>query len=240
MRVVLVDDNELTRAGYAEILRTSPGIELVAAVGHADALAWTEEWAAVDVAIVDAADEGSERDQFPGVAVVRRARACQGRGRPTVVVVTGHFMNDGLRHRMHEAQADFFFLRADLRSADALRDVVLHPERHRRGVPPVTDPETPELLGVDGADLERLVSYVDDHGLHAALGGGEGRRAEPRSRAWLRHRRAMTEASGVRPRNVTTGNLPGESQRWASIRQLSRIYRWAARIPPLDDGTRRP
>jgi CheY-like chemotaxis protein len=231
-----VDDNELTLRGFAEPLRASPAIELVAAIGHQEALAWQHEWAGADVVIVDAADEGSTADHFPGVKVVRRIRSCAG-DRPTIVVVTGHFMNDGLRHRMADARADFFFLRANLRSAEGLRDVVLRPEAYRRGVPPVENVEMRRLLGVtDDADVENLVGYVDDHGLEDAFDPGAYKRREPRSRVWARHRRAITESSGITPRNVTTGGIPTKAQRWASMRQLSRIYRWAARIDQPDDG----
>lgn len=236
-RAVLVDDNELTRVGFAEALRSSPEIELVGSIGHAEGTAWASEWADVDVVIVDAADEGAVGDQFPGVQVVRRIRSCQGHDHPTVIVVTGHFMNDGLRHRMAEANADFFFLRAELRSIEVLHNVVLHPERYRRGVPAVQDQDTPRLLGITGAaDVEQLVRYIDDHELHEAFGHGTAIREGPRSRSWIGHRGAIAGASNVEPRNVTTGDIPREGQRWPSLRQLSRIYRWAARVQRSSDN----
>lgn len=110
---------------------------MAAAFGHSEARAWSGDWAEIAVVVVDAADESSTGDQFPGVGVVLHIRAATaGRSRPTIVVVTGHFLHDGLRHRMADADADFFFLRSDLRSPDALIDVVLHPEHYRRGVAP--------------------------------------------------------------------------------------------------------
>ena len=175
--------------------------------------------------VVDAADEGRAGDQFPGVAVVRRVRSAAGRG-PLVVVVTGHYLHDGLRHRMAEAGADFFFLRSELRSPESLVDVVLHPEHHRRGVPDVADADVPGVLGIaPGSDVEAFVGWVDGQGLGPALDGGD----RPRSRRWARARREAAEAGGVEPRNLTTGDAP-RNQPTPSIRQLARLWEWAARI----------
>ena len=125
-----------------DAVRRAPDLELVGSFGHGAAIAWEGDWSTVDVAVVDAADERSEGDQFPGVGVVRHIRtATQDGPRPTVVVVTGHYLHDGLRHRMADADADFFFLRSDLRSPADLVDVIIHPERYRRGVAPVADIE---------------------------------------------------------------------------------------------------
>ncbi len=89
-----------------------------------------------------------------------------------MVVVTGHYLHDGLRHRMADADADFFFLRSDLRSPADLVDVIVNPERYRRGVAPVADIEGARALGLDrGADVERFVAYVE--------GQGPGRPARP-------------------------------------------------------------
>jgi CheY-like chemotaxis protein len=228
--VVVVDDNQLTMPGFVDALRSSPEVELVAGFDHGDALAWTGEWAEVDVVIVDAADEARAGDQFPGVAVVRRIRERAGRERPLVVVVTGHYLHDGLRHRMAAAGADFYFLRSDLRSADFLVDVVLHPERHRRGVPPVADPAAAQVLGVaPSSDVESFVGWVEGEELGPALGGDGGPRAEPRSRRWARLRRDAAGAGRIEPRNLTTGDVP-LGQATPSIRQLARLWRWAARV----------
>lgn len=227
----MVDDNTLTLPGFVQAVDAAPELELVAGFGHDDALAWTGDWAAVDALVVDAADEDRPGDQFPGVAVVRHVRAAIDAGDhgPVVVVVTGHYLHDGLRHRMAAAGADFFFLRSDLRSPGALVDVVLHPDGHRRGVPSPADRERLGLLGVGrGADVERFVSWVDERGLGPDL-AGDGGRAEPRSRRWGRIRKEAAGAGGIEPVNLTTGNQP-RGQHSPSIRQLGRLWQWAARV----------
>lgn len=218
---------------------------MVAAVGHDEARAWGRRWAAVDVVLVDAADERRAGDQFPGVAVVRAVRAATPENGPLVMVVTGHYLHDGLRHRMAEAGADFFFLRAELWSPAALLDVVLHPERHRRGVPPVVDPGAAQVLGLGpGADLEGLVGWIDGQdGLGDEIdpGAGRGRRVDPRSRRWLRVRRGAADAGRIRPVNLTTGGPPRDSD-VPSVRQLGRLWAWAARVgrPDHPDDPDRP
>jgi hypothetical protein len=180
--------------------------------------------------VVDAADEGRPGDQFPGVAVVRRIRSAAAPTQPLIVVVTGHFLHDGLRHRMKDAGADFYFLRSDLRSPEDLADVVLHPERHRRGVPAAGDPTAAQLFGVDGAtDVESFVTWVDGQDLGPALTGHTSGRADPRSRRWTRVRRDAAAAGGIEARNITTGDAP-RRQTTPSIRQLAALWQWAARI----------
>lgn len=240
---MVVDDNELTRACFVNALQASSEIHVVAALDHAQALVWDREWTDVDVALMDAADERMAGDQFPGVTVVRRVRACQGENRPVVVVVTGHFFNDGLRHRMAVNGADFFFCRASLRSNDTLVEVVVHPERYRRGVPAVADSIRCQTLGITGRTrVDALVSYVEEHGLEEVFGSDDYRRQEPRSRIWFRHRRAIAQVARIEPINVTTGFAPRPKQYSPSIRQLRAAYRWSAKTehsaetPVMDDG----
>lgn len=233
-RVALVDDNSLTLPAFAEALARSEEVEVVAAVGHATAAGWEREWLDMDVLVVDAADEGRAGDQFPGVEIVRRARSAAAADdhELIIIVVTGHSLHDGLRFRMARAGADFYFPRSDLRSPDVLVDVVTHPQRWRRpGVPGLGDPQTLSLLGIDDVvDIEAAIAYADREGLGPALDPESGGRTDPRSRRWSRHRRSMAEAGRIEPVNTTTGNRP-LGQDTPSILQLSRLFRWAARVP---------
>lgn len=226
----MVDDNQLTLPGFVRALETSAEVEVVAGLNHDEALAWEGDWSTVDALVLDAADEGRAGDQFPGVAVVRRVRGTTDGTGPLIVVVTGHYLHDGLRHRMAAAGADFYFLRSDLRSHEALLDVVLHPERHRRGVPDVVDGHARQVLGVGpAADVESFVALVEAEDLSHALTEGHGPREGPRSRRWARFRREAAGASGIAPVNLATGDTPLR-QDTPSIRQLSRLWQWAARI----------
>jgi len=233
-RVVVVDDNSLTLPGFVQAVRDAPELDLVGGMDHGSALAWEGDWADVDVVVVDAADESCVGDQFPGVGVVRHVRSAGARRQPLVIVVTGHYLHDGLRHRMAAAGADFYFLRSELRSPDALVDVVLHPERYRRGVPGVANPDTRLALGVGATSaVESFVGWVDGQdAVHTLTSRGRSRH-DPRSRHWARLRRDAADAGGIAPRNLTTGQAP-IGQATPSIRQLSRLWEWAARIRSPD------
>jgi hypothetical protein len=147
-----------------------------------------------------------------------------------VAVVTGHFFNDGLRRCMAEVGADFFFLRSDLRTAAELIDFVMHPDRYRRGVPPVADKTTMRALGVtQRSRVSELVLYAARQNLEAALDPDRPERPERHSRRWSRHRQAIAEASGIEPVNLTTGDAPRANQRTPSWRQLSRALTWASK-----------
>lgn len=187
--------------------------------------------------LVDAADEDRAGDQFPGVEVVRHIRAVCTDSPPIIIVITGHFLHDGLRYRMAEAGADFYFFRGNLRSADGLLDIVLHPDRYRRGVPPLNDADQLRLLGLAaGTNLDGLVAYVDQHHLGAALDDTSPVRHEPRGRHWLRQRKAIAAAGSIKAVNITTGDMPFRGGAEPSWRQLRRVFSWAARVRPVDDG----
>ncbi len=110
IRLVVVDDDDISRAGITTILGAAPGLEIVAALDHDAAAAWGERWRGVDVVLVDAADERRDDDHFPGVSVIECVRRHRDRRQTRVIVLTGHFFNGALRRRIREAGADFFRL----------------------------------------------------------------------------------------------------------------------------------
>lgn len=200
-------------------------------MGHRQALCEAQLWHDVEVVILDAADEGRLGDQFPGVTVVRHVRSHAGANGPIIVVVTGHFFDDGLRRRMADADADFFFLRPEIRSPQRLIDIVLNPENYRRGVPPVRDRREEALLGInESSTLDDFIGYAEANGLEGTLEGGDVGRTGPGRRSLIRHRRALAKESGIDTLNVTTGNPPDTSQKGPSMRQLRKVWAWAARV----------
>ena len=208
---------------------------MLAAIGHDRALRERQLWTDVDVVLLDAADEGRAGDHFPGVGVVRHIRSNAGDSVPTVVVVTGHFFDDGLRHRMAEVGADFFFLRPEIRSSEKLIDIVLNPKRYRRGVPEVSDKVGVGLLGITGGSvIEGFVGYVEANELEATLNGVDRAGASQSRRSLLRHRKGLAKASGIETLNISTGFPPGEFQKSPSMRQVRKIWAWAARVKYSD------
>jgi DNA-binding NarL/FixJ family response regulator len=237
-RVVVVDDDDISRRGMASLLAESPEVSVVAAMSHTDALGWDSGWDHVDVALVDAADENSDTDHFPGVAVVERIRLRRAPQQTMIAVVTGHFFDDAVRRRMREARADFFYHRIDVKDAGALYDAVLRPRSARRGVPAEVDAEAEFCQGVTATTrVNRAVAYAIEHGLEQRLAD----RQQPRSRFWLRLRREFNHAARLNP--VTTdGRSPDRPQELPSLPQIARFLAWATKVktnhPALADPAR--
>jgi hypothetical protein len=177
----------------------------------------------VDVVVVDAADERLDGDQFPGVGVVELVRQRRSSVQTTVVVVTGHFFNDALRRRMKEAGADFFFHRSEVQDAARLRQVVLHPDLDC-GVPDVADPETLVRLGIGRSTR---VNDAVRFGTEAGLVGRPVSHGGPRSRAWMRLRRAFNDVARLQP--TTADGRPTERAEEPSRPQIARMLDWATR-----------
>ena len=226
-RVILVDDDDIARHGMATLLHGTDGIEVVGSFSHSEALQVGASWAEADVVVVDAADEQSSFDQFPGVAVVEALRSHRGRSETTVIVVTGHFFDPALRRRMREAAADFFYHRSDLRSAGALRGAVLRPARQYEVSASDDLDDLDDLVrhGVSRATrVNEAVRFAGQHG----LSGLPAPRGE-RSRAWLRRRQEFNRVARLSPMN-RTGLPPDRDQHEPSLVQIDRFLRWATRV----------
>lgn len=217
------------RRGFADVLAEHPAIQVVASVDHAGVEA--VDWNAVDVVFVDAADESLTDDQFPGVDTVLHIRRSQ-HHRATVTIVTGHFLHDGLRWRMKEAGADFFYSREDVRTPEAVLDLALNPGHGARGVPPVQDAAAIEALGVrEYSRVNLALEHLRRARAWEALGGFVSR-PDARSRKWARLR-AEVAATG----RIVAANADGipphrDAQVSPSVTQLRRFYAWFTQIRP--------
>jgi DNA-binding NarL/FixJ family response regulator len=219
-----VDDDEVARRGFVDILSGDPRVGSVVAASHDVATRWRDEWTGVDVVLVDAVDEGRDDDQFPGVRVVEQVRAMACR-QPTVIVLTPYFSDDALRRRMREARADYFCRRAELGRADRLLDAVCGSGLRQRAVPGPIDLETQFRHGVtDATRVNRGVSFALVHRLPELL----AQRPSPRSRMWLRLRQEFNDEARLSP--VTAdGRLPDRQQDLPSLPQIARFLDWATR-----------
>lgn len=208
----------------AELLGDRSELEIVAALTHEQAL-HQPRWDAVDVAVVDAADERQKVDQFPGVSVVEAIRG-QGGDHTSVIVVTGHFFDDAVRRRMREAGADFFYNRIEVHDAATLYRAVLDSDKESaRGVPPESDPETMFRLGVTSdTRVNAGVQFAQDHPIELELSGGAIRR----TRAKLRYRLIFGRAAGLNPVNAD-GRPPDREQMAPSLPQIQRFVDWATK-----------
>lgn len=225
IRVVVIDDDDLSRRGIAELLGDDGRFVVTDQLNHDDALA-TTGWESVDIALVDAADTRREDDDmFPGVSVVEHIRSVRNADETTIVVITGHFFEDALRLRMREAKADLFFHRTELQDAQRLRDVLADPTSVQRPVPGLSDPEAAFRLGVvDGTRVNEGVRFARDAGWLAGLSrNGRPSRAESRQRGEFRKR------SRLNPVN-SDGTPPDRNQQDPSRTQIEKFVEWATHM----------
>jgi DNA-binding NtrC family response regulator len=225
-RIAIVDDDDISRRGFAELLADRPELEIVGMLSHTESLRWDDaEWSSVDIAIVDAADEREVADHFPGVGVVEAIRSFRSAEQTMVIVVTGHFFDDAVRTRMREAGADFFYHRSQFCDVERLYRVLLHPELERAAVPPPQDPEYMFRAGVTPAtrinDAIRLARELE-----VPLESGSG--PVRKSRAWFRYRAKFNEVARLNPVNAD-GTVPDREQREPSLPQIERFLQWATR-----------
>lgn len=218
--MVVVDDDDITRAGIVAILTGTPGLRVLAGLDHRTAAAWPS-WDEVDVALVDAADERRADDQFPGVAVVQAVRLVNERA--TVIVLTGHFLDGAVRRRMREARADYFYHRSQLGDAARLRAAVLDPSSV------VPDPLDPEEEIRHGVSAGSRVNAAVAHALAENLPERLRERANPRSRAWERLRREFNRHARLAAM-TSDGRVPDRPQELPSLPQIARFLAWATRV----------
>lgn len=173
-RVVIVDDDEWIRRGRAAALSEVDGVEVLAAVDHAEALGRPELWAETDVALIDAWDHRAGFDRFPGVGVVREIRRLGGGRDLTVIVVTGHLVNDMLRLRMAQAGADLFYGHEEVADPASLAAAVLG----ARSGDHVRAAASPEIRP------DAALDWIDEHHVEEAFRGG-AQKAVPFSRRTL-------------------------------------------------------
>jgi CheY-like chemotaxis protein len=225
-RVVIVDNDLVTRSGTRAVLEGVDDVELVDAVDHDTALGWAAEWDGVDVAVVDASDIRREGDQFPGVAVVEAIRRRRAPAELVTVVLTGQAFHAGLRRRMWEAGADFFYPRNEGMTEGELAAVVLRPEDRRRMSAVVG--EVPRELGVGRRTLvNEVIRRLDSPATGAALDPSGAKKQDPhgaRSRWWDQFRARAAGPAGLVP--VKAGGDVALDQDMPSIPQLRKF--WAA------------
>jgi DNA-binding NarL/FixJ family response regulator len=214
-RVAIVDDDLWIRNGRAQALATVDAIDVVATLDHAQAIDAAGLWESVDVALVDAWDHRAGFDRFPGVAVVETIRRARTPAETTIIVITGHVVNDMLRLRMAEAGADYFYGHDDVGGVAELVAVVTEPgSDHRPEVPA----ETMRGLGVlPGSRPNAALAWIRDEGFDAAF-SGESQKALPVSRrAIMRIRREISAIARVAEPQPTGGTHDARWPDWQHV-----------------------
>lgn len=224
--VVIVDDDDWSRAGLTAIFGADARLDLRAALTHDEALT-SDDWiSSAEVVIVDAADDRRTDDQFPGVGVVEKIRAQPGR-QPTVIVVTGYFWDAAVRKRMREAGADLIYYRPEIQEAARIREIVLHPEREQHGVPAADPSEDQFRMGI--GSQTQVNAFVNKSREFDWLGGDLFRKGR-RTRSFDRHRTEAARVGRVHAVNAD-GTPPDREQDVPGRPQLARLLDWATRVP---------
>jgi CheY-like chemotaxis protein len=224
-KVIVVDDDDISRRGITAILEGNAGIELVEAVNHDEALARLAEWPPLDVLIIDAADTRRSDDHFIGAEVVHRFRRRSEQDAAAVIVVTGHFLSDPLRRRMRDARADLYLHRSEVQDEGRLLDVVLDPSSVVSGVPEPTDAEAMFRVGVTP---ETRVNEAVAHHVEHGWDEGDGAPIGKRSRANARLRQRFQKLARLHVVNAD-GRPPDRHQDTPSRPQIERFLEWATR-----------
>jgi len=224
-RVLIIDDDDITRAGMATVLGRADGISVVGTASHSEIEEGGFDWALVDVALVDASDHRRPDDQYPGVDLVRRIRAESG-ARVRVIVVTGVVFDEAVRHRMREAGADLYYHRTELVDGRDLCSAVLG-RRDPALRPKVVASEEAARAGVtDASRVNRGIEAARDLGLTSGRTNG----GVHRGRAQLRRRAAFNERARLVVTNAD-GTTPDRVQEAPSMPQIARFLDWATQIP---------
>ncbi len=220
--MAIVDDDLWIRRGRAGALSEVKGVEVVATLDHSSASGDPSLWDRVDVALIDAWDHRAGFDKFPGVGVVEAIRRVRTPAQTTILVVTGHVVNDMLRLRMAEAGADFFYAHDDVADLDRLAAAILEPSRERGA------------LDGHGSGMVRpnaALAWVTDRGLQEAF-SGESQKALPMSRRTIMRMRREVGSMAEAPASNSSGSLtPRTSPAWHQIKRFIDRARGASDPP---------
>ncbi len=234
VRVVVIDDDCITRQGLRTMLATCPSINVIAAPTLAEAEGWTREWQTVDWAIVDILDEARKAgepgtDVYTGVEVIRRA--CRyGAGVETIAITPDH-RDPLLGLRIADSGAGYVYERREFSDPRRLIDAVRRPCPRRA---PIRHPWwvlQREGLG-PGARPNRAVDAFRASGLYGRLDANLTQASIGPRRASIALRDAVS----------ATGFLgSGVSPRWNEIRDylLKLTGRLAVEPSPLREWANR-
>jgi CheY-like chemotaxis protein len=229
-RVAIIDDDLWIRNGRAQALDAVAAIEVAATMNHAEAIDSIGLWESVDVAVVDAWDHRAGFDRFPGVAVVEAIRRVRTPAQTTIIVITGHVVNDMLRLRMAEAGADYFYGHDDVAGVDELVAVITEPgSDHRPDVPRAAMRD----LGVGpGSRPNAALAWIRREGFDEAFSGGSQKALPVSRRAIMRIRREIAAIARVSEPPVTGG---AHDARWPDWQH---VVRFVNRVRGADEPPR--
>ncbi len=230
-RIVVVDDDEVQRAGLVASLTADAEVGAVETDTIASALG-RSGWAGVDAVVVHLFTPARRGDQLAGIAVVERVRRAQVSRPPRVVALCGIAQDDPARVRAREAGATEYHNRLWDPSASAVCGALLRPCCDF--VPAPSRPQDLVPLGITNrsrVNAAVAAAYTEALVPDAGWVGPRGRdRDARRARFNLAARLQPVGGDGLEPERDQT--LP-------SLRQIQRLVTWATRPVELPMPDRR-
>ena len=191
IHVAIVDDDEWVRRGRVAALGETDDIVPVIGVDHRSAMAMSlDEWAGIDKVLIDAYFDEADFDHFAGVGVAERIRSVELSPQPTLIVVTGHVLNDVLRLRLAQAGADYLFSHYQVRTVEQLAAAVRDPGAFAIDLVPHPDGLGRLGLSADSRPNDAL-RWVEREGLHQLFRArrNQGRARRPTRSAGVEYQR---------------------------------------------------
>lgn len=225
--VVVVDADEIYRAGVAEFCRHQPGLTVVACCAPDEALASLPPLDGAVTALVEVSACTLERDRFCGVATIAHLRARYPAEELTIVATCRSPAHRYLALRLAEAGADFYYGPLHrFASATALTMAVCEPSEGCR-LP--TQWALREELGLRWeGDLAAFLAAVEGYPDELWLDGRRQSELPVSRRTVARLRQQAHELAGLPApdfRRFTGTRQPPQLPEWQEVRWFVRTLR---------------
>jgi CheY-like chemotaxis protein len=238
LRVAVIDDNYWNRQHMAQELDASPYIKVVFALHQDEAATWTrEQWADVDIAVVDVFDENAPgeigTDVYSGITALERLRDLNVK----TLAVTPHRSHPLVELRIFQAGTNFVYRRWELNDPDELVQALLSPKPDH--IPVCPSRSVLKKFGAYGAQANRSVRVYEQSTVYRSLTTAVGQKGLRTTRSKIDGFKAEVRDTGF----VGTEDLDylaGGTERvprWPDVRDYLLRLLGRKDVPPTDyDG----
>jgi hypothetical protein len=227
---VVVHDDEWCRRGLVDGVEELGGVlSTQAALDQKGALAF-DDWAAIDVVLVEATGGSAGWDRFAGLGVAEAIRKQSPLPSTVVTLLVNDPCTDLLVLRAAEAGADFVYPHSAIADLEQLERLLLTPDLARTPGRTV-DHQTLRRFGLSySSRLNAALAFIQEHGLSSVFSDGGIQRLSRRQSITTRHR--VSEIMRVRPVGPVTGTTVEPSMpSWRQLKEIVDLARGASLVP---------